>query len=217
MAQQDQRKVAYAIGRMNKNIESNATKLNDGNNSGHEQEISAMERAAPFAEQVDISSGDSSSSDADDRKTENKQLKNNITTGQPVNELISEDSMIRRARMYQEYMQLVPIPTHRGSIIPFTSWAGLAASIKQLYGQPLHYLTNVHMKQWDQMRFGTNDDDVPLDTIIHPSKAEASIWLIEEVHRRASSHHYIAQLWLADPMYHAYVDPIFPKLQNSSK
>lgn len=56
--------------------------------------FTAMERAAPFAEQVDISSGDSSSSDADDRKTENKQLKNYITTGQPVNELISEGTEI---------------------------------------------------------------------------------------------------------------------------
>lgn len=119
--------------------------------------------------------------------------------------------------MYQEYMKVVPIPTQRGFIIPFTSWVGLAASMKELYGQPLHYLTNVHMKKLDQMRLGTDDEDFPLDTIIDPSKAEATIWLIEEVHRTTLSHHYIARLWLADPMYHVHVDAIFPKLQNSPK
>ncbi|XP_052185944.1 trihelix transcription factor ENAP2 isoform X1 [Diospyros lotus] len=120
--------------------------------------------------------------------------------------------VIRRAQMYQEYMKQLPIPTHRGSLVPFTSWTGLAKSIKLLYGQPLHYLTNIHLMQLDKMRIGSEDEDKPLDIIIHPCKAEASIWLTEEVHRLTTSHHHLAKLWLADPTSHAYTDPIFPKL-----
>ncbi|KAL3356317.1 hypothetical protein AABB24_017145 [Solanum stoloniferum] len=176
-----------------------------------------MKGAVSFGDQVEISSGDSSSSNTDDRKTESKWMKNTITVDQPLSEWDSEDSILRRARMYQEYMKVVPLPTQRGFVIPLTSWVGLASSMKELYGQPLHYLTNVHMKKLDSMRFGSDNEDVPLDTIIDPSKAEATIWLIEEVHRSTSSHHYIARLWLADPMYHIHVDAIFPKLQNSSK
>ncbi|MED6131958.1 Protein rdm1 [Stylosanthes scabra] len=92
-------------------------------------------------------------------------------------------------------MKQVPIPSHRGSVIPFNSWMGLGKSMKQLYRQPLHYLTNVLLKQWDQLRIGSNDEYKPLDNLIHPSKAEATIWLMEEVHRQTSSHFHIAQLW----------------------
>ncbi|KAL2467621.1 Protein RDM1 [Forsythia ovata] len=63
------------------------------------------------------------------------------------------------------------------------------------------------------LRIGAEDEQIPLDTTIHPCKAEASIWLIEEVHRLTTSHHHLAKLWLADPMHHAYIDPIFPQLQ----
>nr|DAD19608.1 TPA_asm: hypothetical protein HUJ06_021071 [Nelumbo nucifera] len=120
--------------------------------------------------------------------------------------------MIRRAEMYQEYMKQIPVPSHRASVIPFTSWQGLGKSIKQLYGQPLHYLTNILLKQWDQSRIGAEDEHCRLDTIIHPCKAEATIWLMEEIHRLTSSHHHIAKLWLLDPMHHAFVDPIFPQI-----
>ncbi|XP_059293824.1 protein RDM1-like [Lycium ferocissimum] len=150
-------------------------------------------------------------------KCESEQLSDNFNIGQGVEELFSEDALLRRARMYQEYMQHVPIPAERHFVIPCTSWTGLAASIKNLYGQPLHYLTNLCMKQWDQMRIGADNEEDPLDMLIHPAKAESSIWLMEEVNRRTSSPHYIAKLWLADPMYHVYIDPIFPKLQNPSK
>ncbi|KAA8539384.1 hypothetical protein F0562_026076 [Nyssa sinensis] len=171
-----------------------------------------MKRAMPFSEQVDISS-DESSSDADDDECGGKESNNNVTIDQPAKDIIPEkDLVIRRAEMYQEYMKQIQIPTHRGSVIPYTSWTGLAKSIKQLYGQPLHYLTNIRLKQWDQLRIGADDEDRPLDTIIHPSKAEASIWLIEEVHRLTPSPHHLAKLWLADPMHHAFIDPIFPKL-----
>lgn len=118
--------------------------------------------------------------------------------------------------MYQEYMKQIPIPARRGSLIPFSTWMGLGKSLKQLYGQPLHYLTNVQLKQWDQMRINSENEWKPLDTIIHPSKAEANIWLIEEVHRQTSSHHHLAKLWLSDPMHHAFVDSIFPQLSSFS-
>jgi len=73
--------------------------------------------------------------------------------------------------MYKECIKVVPIPTERGFIIHFTSWVGLAATMKELYRQPLHYLTNVQIRKFDQMRFGADNEDVPLDTIIDPRKA----------------------------------------------
>lgn len=128
----------------------------------------------------------------------------------------SRDALIKRAEMYQDYMKQIPVPSHRGSVIPFTSWMGLGRSIKQLYGQPLHYLTNILLKQWDQLRIGSEDEYKPLDNIIHPCKAEATIWLIEEIHRQTSSHFHIASLWQVDPMFHGFVDSIFPTLVNTS-
>ncbi|ESW29102.1 hypothetical protein PHAVU_002G043400 [Phaseolus vulgaris] len=128
----------------------------------------------------------------------------------------SIDALMRRAEMYQDYMKQIPIPSHRGSVIPFTSWMGLGRSMKQLYGQPLHYLTNILLKQWDQLRIGSEDEYKPLDIIIHPHKAEANIWLIEEIHRQTSSHFHIANLWKVDTMYSGFVDPIFPRLQHTS-
>lgn len=120
------------------------------------------------------------------------------------------DLLIRRAAMYQVYMKQIPIPSHRGSIIPFTSWMGLGRSIKQLYGQPLHYLTNILLKHRDQSRMGSDDEHNVLDNTVHPCKAEAGIWLIEEVHRQTSSHLHIAKLWPVDQMHYAFVDSIFP-------
>ncbi|CAK9154411.1 unnamed protein product [Ilex paraguariensis] len=174
-----------------------------------------MKRPMPFNDQVDLSSDESSSSD-EDKDIGGKQSGNSLKINEPAKEMISEDAVMRRAQMYQEYMKQIPIPSHRGSVIPFTSWTGLGKSIKQLYGQPLHYLTNIRLKHWDQLRIGAEDEYRTLDTIIHPCKAETSIWLIEEVHRLTSSHHHLATLWLADPMHHAFIDPIFPQLQSSS-
>ncbi|CAI8589466.1 unnamed protein product [Vicia faba] len=128
----------------------------------------------------------------------------------------SPDVIIRRAAMYQDYMQQIPIPSNRGSVIPFTSWIGLGSSIKKLYGQPLHYLTNTMLKQWDQMRIGSNDEYMRLDEIIHPCKAEAAVWLMEQVHRLVSSHIHLANLWKKDPMHNGNVDSIFPTLQHTS-
>ncbi|KAK7405924.1 hypothetical protein VNO78_07536 [Psophocarpus tetragonolobus] len=90
--------------------------------------------------------------------------------------------------------------------------------INHLYRQLLHYLTNILLKQWDQLRIGSVNEYKLLDTIIHPRKVEATIWLIEEIHSETSSHFHIATLWNADPIYNAFVDSIFPKLDhNTSK
>lgn len=120
-----------------------------------------------------------------------------------------------RAEMYQGYMKELPIPTNRGSVIPFTSWVGLGFSIKQLYGQPLHYLTNVLLRRWDQSRLGSDSEYQSLDLIVHPCKAEATVWLVEEIHRLTYSHLHIAQLWGSDPVYHSLIDPIVPELPRS--
>ncbi|KAH9622606.1 hypothetical protein KSS87_021573 [Heliosperma pusillum] len=121
-------------------------------------------------------------------------------------------SILRRAKMYQEYMNKVPIPNIRGSVILCNSWMELAKSLKELYGQPLHYLTNVLLKQWDQARFETCNDYQPLDTVVHPLKAESTIWLLEDIHRRTASYHQLSKLWMQDSAYHAFVDPVFPKI-----
>ncbi|KAK9282660.1 hypothetical protein L1049_010880 [Liquidambar formosana] len=123
-------------------------------------------------------------------------------------------AIIKRAESYQESMKMIKIPSVRESTIPFITWQGLAKSMKNLYGQPLHYLTHVQLKQWDQMRIGTEEEHKPMDNIIHPRKAEDTIWHIEEIHRFSISHHHLANLWLSDPMYEAFVDPISPSLET---
>lgn len=114
--------------------------------------------------------------------------------------------------MYQEFMRIIPIPRHRGSVIPFKSWQGLGMSMKELHGQPLHYLTNLLLKQWDQQRVGAEEEHQRLDSIIHPAKAESLIWACEEVHRLSCSPFHLAKLWASDAMYHAFIDPIFPEI-----
>ncbi|XP_045815303.1 uncharacterized protein LOC123908655 isoform X1 [Trifolium pratense] len=141
---------------------------------------------------------------------------NNIPIKIPSTDINSSDVLIRRAAMYQDYMEQIPIPSNRGSVIPFTSWMELGKSIKKLYGQPLHYLTNILLKQWDQMRIGSEDEYKRLDDIIHPCKAETTIWLMEEIHRQSISHLHLADLWKKDPMYNGFIDSIFPTLQGTS-
>lgn len=179
-----------------------------------------MKRPFPWDEdEIDVS--DSSSSDDSPNETPNvatvlPSIHIHIPLPNPSSDVNSLDALTRRAAMYQDYMKHIPIPSSRGSLIPFTSWMGLGRSIKQLYGQPLHYLTNILLKQWDQLRIGSEDEYTPLDDIIHPRKAESTIWLMEEIHRQTSSHFHIADLWKKDPMYHGFIDSIFPKLEDTS-
>ncbi|KHN34115.1 protein RDM1-like [Glycine soja] len=166
-----------------------------------------MKRSFPWENQIDVSSSSSSP---------NSLRPNPLTIPNSPIDTKSQDALIRRAEMYQDYMKQIPIPNHRGTMIPFTSWMGLGRSMKQIYGQPLHYLTNILLKQWDQLRIGSEDEYKPLDNIVHPHKAEATIWLIEEIHRQTSSHFHLASLWKVDPMYNGFVDSIFPTLEHTS-
>ncbi|CAI9117157.1 OLC1v1018501C1 [Oldenlandia corymbosa var. corymbosa] len=183
--------------------------------SGHlRTSLLGMDTPKQSAEPVTLSSSDSS--DDDDFKPQTKRLKCTDAAGEifkPDFKYTSgEDVLLRKARMYQEYMKVIPVPTKRGSVIPFTSWIGLGSSIKQLYKQPLHYLTNIHLRELDHLRIsppGGEEDNRPLDSVVSPVKAEASIWLMEEVHRLSSSPHHLAKLWSSDRMYHVYIDPIF--------
>ncbi|KAK4493476.1 hypothetical protein RD792_006006 [Penstemon davidsonii] len=85
-------------------------------------------------------------------------------------------------------------------------------SLKTIYGQPLHYITNIHLKLLDKAMLGVEDELVPLDTIIHPVKAEMSIWIIEEVHRLTTLPLELHRLWLDYPMYLANIEAlIYPK------
>lgn len=118
--------------------------------------------------------------------------------------------VVKLAEDYQEHMKKIPIPTIRRSNAMFITWHSLANSMKQFYGQPLHYLTYVLVKQWDQSRIGTVDEEKPMDTIIHPRKAESIIWDVEEVHRRCTSHIHLAKLWVSDPEYSAVVGDVIP-------
>ncbi|XP_020230147.1 protein RDM1 isoform X1 [Cajanus cajan] len=166
-----------------------------------------MKRPFSWDNQIDVSSSSNSS---------NTFRPNPPTIPKAPIHITSQDAFIKRAEMYQDYMKQIPIPSHRGSVIPFTSWMGLGRSIKQLYGQPLHYLTNILLKQWDQLRIGSEDEYKPLDNMIHPCKAEATIWLVEEIHRQTSSPFHIASLWQVDPMYNGFIDSIFPTLVHTS-
>ncbi|KAB1669918.1 hypothetical protein ERO13_A10G118400v2 [Gossypium hirsutum] len=182
--------------------------------------VNIMKRALPWSDQVDVISSDESSSSSSssssysslDVEVQVNDGTKNVAVDQPPKELSSDGLLIRKAEIYQEYMKQLPIPTQRGSVIPFTTWMGLGRSIKQLYGQPLHYLTNILLKQWDHSRVGSEDEHRPLDIIVHPCKAEATVWLVEELHRQTSSHHHMAKLWQSDPMHHAFIDSIFPQL-----
>ncbi|KAF3783365.1 RDM1 protein [Nymphaea thermarum] len=131
-----------------------------------------------------------------------------ITDNAAVCKSVESGVLNRRAQIYQEHMKGIPLPTDHQAVIPCVTWQGLAKSIKRIYGQPLHYLTNVLMKQWDLARMETDDYHWPLEYIIHPCKAAATIWAIEEVHRLTCSHEHLANLWAADPMHSAFLDPV---------
>ncbi|XP_022764270.1 protein RDM1-like [Durio zibethinus] len=107
----------------------------------------------------------------------------------------------------------VPVALETSPELPFITWQKLAESMKQKYEQPLHYLTHMLLKQWDQSRASTTKNELikPISNVIHPSKAEATVWVVEEFNRQFASHHYLAELWLSDPNYHDFVDTITPK------
>ncbi|XP_034205825.1 protein RDM1-like [Prunus dulcis] len=118
--------------------------------------------------------------------------------------------VLKIAKHYQEQMKHIPIPKNRRKDAVFVTWWALANSMKQFYGQPLHYMTQVLVKQWDESRIGSAEEEKPMDNIIHPRRAESTIWDVEQVHRQCTSHIHLAKLWLSDPDYYAFVDEVIP-------
>lgn len=114
------------------------------------------------------------------------------------------------AKEYQKCMKIKPVPKARLEYAVVVNWQGLAKTLKNLYGQPIHYLTYKLCKEWDGSRFGSEDEEKPLDAIIDWSSAEATIWKVEEVHRLCTSPIHLAKLWLSDPEYQAFVDEVVP-------
>ncbi|XP_020590654.1 uncharacterized protein LOC110031668 [Phalaenopsis equestris] len=174
-----------------------------------DKDYQEMKRSFPWEEAVTISLIDSSDSDSDSVEDKQDRAKRNKKdcSSENLENITSEGTLIRLAGMYQEHMKRIPIPTFSGSVVPFTSWQGLAKSLKQLYGQPLHYLTNTLLKQWDSERLGSDNEQQPLDTVVHPVKAQTLVWLTEELHRLTASPIHLAKLWASDPMYHSHIDP----------
>ncbi|KAL8158248.1 protein RDM1-like [Apium graveolens] len=175
-----------------------------------------MKRAMPFDDQVDISSDEESSSELDIAELAHK-LAGDVSIDQPEPTdvvMTIENVVLREAEMYQDFMMHLTIPTQRGAIVPFSSWREFGNSMKEIYKQPLHYLTNVFLRQLDQNRIGADDVDKRLDTIIHPAKAEVFLWMTEEIHRLTTSPHQLATLWLNNPMYKAFIDLYAPLSRN---
>ncbi|KAL1080055.1 hypothetical protein V6Z11_D10G264900 [Gossypium hirsutum] len=103
----------------------------------------------------------------------------------------------------------------------FITWEKLGESMKQKYEQPLHYLTQILLKQWDESSGnGINNNNIevmtmkkqPIGNVIDPRTAEATVRVIENFNRQFVSHHYLAKIWLSDPNYRHFVDD----LQNYS-
>lgn len=121
----------------------------------------------------------------------------------------TEEVLQKFATIYQDYMKKIELPNNSQLLLPFTTWQGLGITLKQLYGQPLHYLTNVELHKWDNLRTGTGYEHIPLDRLIHPFVAEALIRQLENMHRLITPPSYLLKLWLANPIYSQFIDPIW--------
>ena len=117
---------------------------------------------------------------------------------------------MKLATQYQNYMKKVPIPRSRVPYGVILSWECLAKTFTLLYGQPLHYLTYMLCKQWDQSRCGSEDGDKTIDTILKWSSVETTLWKVEEIHRLCTSPSHLAKLWLNDPEYLVFVREVIP-------
>ena len=111
------------------------------------------------------------------------------------------EEIMSRAKIYQEYMKKIPIPSPVGNSLECKTWEELAMGMEELYKQPLHYLTYAIVKEWDKSRVGAENEKKPLGQAMNPLLAQATIWFIEQVHRCTTSSQYLANLWLSDPNY----------------
>ncbi|GAB4827466.1 hypothetical protein Ancab_034350 [Ancistrocladus abbreviatus] len=110
------------------------------------------------------------------------------------------EELVYRAKIYQQHMKRILLPKPSGFAAKYNTWVELAMSIEEFYKQPLHYLTFVLLKQWDELRDGKE----PLHKISNVIEAEATVWLIEDVHRLTTTPEYLARLWLSDPQHHDF-------------
>ncbi|KAK7394200.1 hypothetical protein VNO78_14722 [Psophocarpus tetragonolobus] len=128
------------------------------------------------------------------------------------------DALVELAKEYQKQMKKKAIPKYRINEVVVVNWKGLAKSMKRLYGQPLHYLTHKLCKEWDKSRFGSKDEEKPLNAIYDNWRdAEDTVWKVEEVHRLCTSPLHLAMLWLHDPEYHIIINEVISPPSSSIK
>ncbi|CAJ1842049.1 unnamed protein product [Sphenostylis stenocarpa] len=131
---------------------------------------------------------------------------------------LDPDALLEVAREYQKQMEKKPVPTHRlNHDIVVVNWKGLGKTLKTLYGEPLHYLTQNVCKEWDKSRFGSENEEKPLNVILSWREAEDTVWKVEAVHRLCTSPVHLAMLWLHDPEYHVFLDEVVSTPSTSTK
>jgi len=120
------------------------------------------------------------------------------------------EALLELAKEYQEKMEKKSIPRHGSKEMVVVSWKGLAKTLKTLYGQPLHYLTQKLCKEWDKSRFGSDNEEKPLNAMFSWREAEDTVWRVEAVHRLCTSPVHLAVLWLDDPEYLLIANEVIP-------
>ncbi|KAI9085655.1 hypothetical protein K1719_032498 [Acacia pycnantha] len=118
------------------------------------------------------------------------------------------EAILEKAKEYQKIMKKTAIPRARLSNLVVVNWKGLAKTLEKSYGQPMHYMTHMLCRQWDKARFGGEDSEKALDSIMSAEKAEALMWEVESVHRLTTSHVHLASLWLSDPHFQVFVNQV---------
>ncbi|CAN1333992.1 Protein RDM1 [Linum perenne] len=74
--------------------------------------------------------------------------------------------------------------------------------LKQKYEQPLHYLTQKLLKQWDEWKPTTPANEMTsFEGMMLPYDAEAVVLGIEQVHRKFTCPEFLAKCWAHDPLY----------------
>ncbi|WVZ06373.1 hypothetical protein V8G54_019719 [Vigna mungo] len=129
---------------------------------------------------------------------------------------LDPEGLLEVAKEYQKKMEKKSIPRERLKEMVVVNWRGLAKTMKTLYGQPLHYLTEELCKEWDKSRIGSKNEEKALNSILSWREAEETVWKVEAVHRLCTSPVHLALLWLNDPQYHLIVDEVISTSSSTS-
>ncbi|KAK7374840.1 hypothetical protein VNO80_08283 [Phaseolus coccineus] len=121
---------------------------------------------------------------------------------------LDPEALLELAKEYQTKMENKDIPRDGVKEMMVVNWKGLAKTLKTLYGQPLHYLTQKLCNEWDKSRFGSDNEEKPLSAIFSWREAVDTIWRVEAVHRLCTSPVHLAVLWLDDPEYRVIVNEV---------